>query len=393
MRQKILHDQKGDDEIWGAICGGVIAIGIIITIIYYVIMIILSILTQILIIAIIAFVVYRVYSKQNKITKWIQPSIISLTKSEISISVLLNLFCVAPIYNRYSNEYRKYNGFENKLLNLGNNIKQISDTIEDYEKKIMICKNREELFSSATKIEIGILRDKISIETDKKDRLEKQYLNLKNLMKNKSDELDKLKKDVHGFIIGHKKGYKEKYKKEEEAWEKTEREAAKEAVRKEKEKKEIEELVIETNSLIKSVISKATDGIIIGGLKIFEAELSNIYNAFKLNKISYIDAKKHILELRDEIKKLGTSREKTTEKTQKETYYDILGVDCNASQDEIKKAYKKKLKEYHPDHFDHLDYEWVKKNAEEMSKKINMSRDILVDPEKRKQYNRENGLC
>jgi len=390
MNKKILHDERGDGE---EICGGIIVVGIILMIIYYIIMFILSIFTQILIIAIIAFVVYRVYSKQNKITKWIQPSIVSLTESEISISVLLNLFCVAPIYNRYSNEYRKYNGFENKLLNLGNDIKQISDTIEDYQKKIMICKNRGEPFSPATKIEIGILRDKISIETDNKYRLEKQYLNLKNLMTKKRDELDKLKKDAHGFIIGHKKGYNEKYKKEEEAWEKAEREAAKEAVCKEKEKKEIEELVIETNGLIKSFISKATDGIIIGGLKIFEAELSNIYNSFKLNKISYIDAKKQILELIDEIKKLGTSREKTTEKTPKETYYDILGVDCNANQDEIKKAYKEIIKKFHSDGYYHLKNEWAKKMAEEMAKKINVARDVLVDPEKRKQYNRENGLC
>ena len=210
MRQKILHDQKGDDEICGAICGGIIAIGIIITIIYYVIMIILSILTQILIIAIIAFVVYRVHSKRNEITEWIQPSIVSMTEPEISSVVFLSLFHVAPIYNRYNNEYKKYNGLENELQNLEKEIWRTSGTIDDYQKKIRICKNRGEPISPATKTEIGILRDKISNETDNKDRLENQYSNLENLMRKRGDELDKLKKDTHGFIIGHKKGYKKK---------------------------------------------------------------------------------------------------------------------------------------------------------------------------------------
>ena len=32
-----------------------------------------------------------------------------------------------------------------------------------------------------------------------------------------------------------------------------------------------------------------------------------------------------------------------------ENYYKILGVDKNASQDEIKSAYRKLVKQYHPD--------------------------------------------
>lgn len=390
MNKKFLHDERADE---GEICGGIVGVVIVLAIIYYIIMFILSILTQILIVAIIAFVVYRVHSKRNEITEWIQPSIVSMTEPEISSVVFLSLFHIAPIYNRYNNEYKKYSELKNELQNLKKEIWRTSSTIEDYQKKIRICKNRGEPISPATKTEIGILRDKISNETDNKDRLENQYSNLENLMKKKGDELDKLKKDAHGFIIGHKKGYKEKYEKEEETWEREEREAVKAAARKQKEKKEIEELVIETNGLIKSAISKATDDIIITGLKIIEAELSSIYKDFELNKISYIDTKKHILELRDMIKKIGTSREKTTEKSPKETYYDILGVDCNASEAEIKKAYRKKYMEYHPDKQPHDSKEWVKEESEKMSKKIGEAKDVLIDPEKRKQYNRENGLC
>jgi len=390
MIKDFLHDERGDGE---EICGGIIAIVIVLAIIYYIIMFILSIFTQILIIAIIVFVVHRVHSKQNEIIKWIQPSIESMTKAEISSVIFLNLFHVAPIYNRYNNKYKKFNELETKLHNVKKEIERTSDGIEDHQKKIRICKNRGEPISPATKTEIGILRDKISNETDNKDRLENQYSNIENLMKKKRYELDKLKNDAHGFIIGHKKGYKEKYEKEEVAWEREKREAAKAAARKEKEKKEIEELVIEINSLIKSAISKATDDIIITGLKVIEVELSSIYKAFELNKVSYIDAKKHILELRDMIKKIGTSREKTTEKKSKETYYDILGVNCNASEAEIKIAYKEKIIEYHPDCQHPDSREWVKKESEKISKKINEARDVLIDPEKRKRYNRENGLC
>ena len=60
-------------------------------------------------------------------------------------------------------------------------------------------------------------------------------------------------------------------------------------------------------------------------------------------------------------------------------YYEILGVDKNASQDEIKSAFRKLAKKYHPD----INKE---SGAEEKFKEIGEAYSILGDPEKRKTY-------
>lgn len=63
-------------------------------------------------------------------------------------------------------------------------------------------------------------------------------------------------------------------------------------------------------------------------------------------------------------------------------YYDILGVDEDASEDEIKKAYRKKAKKYHPDMNPDLD----KEEAEERFKEVTEAYEVLSDPDKRAQY-------
>src|SRR5689334_517235 len=61
-------------------------------------------------------------------------------------------------------------------------------------------------------------------------------------------------------------------------------------------------------------------------------------------------------------------------------YYKILGIDKNASQDDIKKAYRKLARKHHPD---------LNPNDKEAHKKfqqINEANEVLSDPEKRKKY-------
>ncbi len=61
-------------------------------------------------------------------------------------------------------------------------------------------------------------------------------------------------------------------------------------------------------------------------------------------------------------------------------YYKVLGVDKKASQDDIKKAYRKLAVKYHPDKNE------GDKKAEEKFKEVNEANDVLSDPEKRKKY-------
>src|SRR5213596_1827344 len=63
-------------------------------------------------------------------------------------------------------------------------------------------------------------------------------------------------------------------------------------------------------------------------------------------------------------------------------FYEVLGVNKKASEDEIKKAYRKLARQYHPDRNP------GDKEPEDRFKEVQHAYDVLADDGKRKQYDR-----
>ena len=69
----------------------------------------------------------------------------------------------------------------------------------------------------------------------------------------------------------------------------------------------------------------------------------------------------------------------------------MLGVSKSASLEDIKRAYHEKLKDYHPDRHQQAEFEWIREQAEAMTRQVREAYDILSDSQSRQRYDQTQG--
>jgi len=72
-----------------------------------------------------------------------------------------------------------------------------------------------------------------------------------------------------------------------------------------------------------------------------------------------------------------------------QNYYELLGISPKATVSEIRKAYHEKLKEYHPDRHQNAEFDWIRKQAESMTRLLGEAYEVLVHEEQRKRYDQQ----
>ena len=70
-------------------------------------------------------------------------------------------------------------------------------------------------------------------------------------------------------------------------------------------------------------------------------------------------------------------------------YYELLGISPKATVSEIRKAYHEKLKEYHPDRHQNAEFDWIRQQAESMTRLLGEAYEVLVHEEQRKRYDQQ----
>uniref|UniRef100_A0AAY4ADA7 DnaJ homolog subfamily C member 7 n=1 Tax=Denticeps clupeoides TaxID=299321 RepID=A0AAY4ADA7_9TELE len=167
-----------------------------------------------------------------------------------------------------------------------------------------------------------------------------------------------------------------------------------------------EALMIDPNNIktnAKLYCNRATAG---SKLKRLEQAIEDCSSAIKLDETyikaylrraqCYMDMEQYEEAVRDYEKVYHTEKTKEhkhllknaqleLKKSKRKDYYKVLGVDKNASEDEIKKAYRKRALMHHPDRHSGASVE-VQKEEEKKFKEVGEAFTVLSDPKKKSRY-------
>jgi len=157
----------------------------------------------------------------------------------------------------------------------------------------------------------------------------------------------------------------------------------------------IRKLIKRTEEKIKNAISsaaKSKDSHRLSALKILELEFYNFSEKFRSTKIPYNVAMNNILDLNHQAETLDIPHEKKHEMPnpvhdKKTNYYDILSIRPDATQEQIKKMFKRLSLAYHPDTEAETGVD-----GDHRFRTIIEAYETLKDQDKRKKYDLENGI-
>jgi len=167
----------------------------------------------------------------------------------------------------------------------------------------------------------------------------------------------------------------------------------------EKERKDkIRDMVLETGKTINEMMQEVHDNTLRDNLQLLHSQVNSISNSYFQSKMSFDNAVEQLNEIKNDAETLSKESEETTtgaqvniETQEENNYYKILKITPDASPEEIKLAYIKKITKYHPDKVSgktHND----KIKAQKMCQKINMAYHVLSHQTKRTAYNQKKGL-
>ena len=121
-----------------------------------------------------------------------------------------------------------------------------------------------------------------------------------------------------------------------------------------------------------------------------EAEINNYLRRIQDPSADVDTIHQRLNHMLDQLRGMNFERKKGGPAPQDEpSFYDVLQVTPQAGQDEIKSAFFRLLKEYHPDKHTQSQFGWIREEAEKMTKRLGEAYHVLKDPKSREAYDLE----